>query len=182
VEFETEFPAQLKQTYFESDEERDRELAESAGTGYDLIMVSGQQISNYAKRNCIQPLDQELVPNLDHISSRWRDAFDATRTHSVPYFRGTMGIAWRSDLYPDGFDSWKQLIEPAPQLSGRIIMIRDRRELLSFALKADGLSLNTSNRTQLSQASKKLAAQKAHVKRYGIPSLDETSELVTGDV
>ncbi len=129
----------------------------------------------------ILPLDQKLVPNLTHISSRWRDAFDATRTHSVPYFWGTMGIAWRSDLYPDGFDSWKQLIEPAPQLSGKIIMSRDGRELLSFALKADGHSVNTSDRAQLTQASKKLAAQKAYVKRYGIPNLDATSEFATGD-
>ncbi|MFT4726357.1 MAG: spermidine/putrescine transport system substrate-binding protein [Granulosicoccus sp.] len=181
LEFETEFSAQLKQTYFESDEERDRELAGSAGTGYDLIMVSGQQVSNYAKRKWILPLDHKLVPNLDHVSSKWRNAFDATRTHSVPYFWGTMGIAWRSDLYPDGFDSWKQLIEPAPQLSGKIIMSRDGRELLSFALKAEGLSVNTSKKAQLSRAGKRLAAQKPFVKRYGIPALDETSELATGD-
>lgn len=181
-EFEAEYSAQLKQTYFESDEDRDRELAESAGTGYDLIMVSGQRVSKYAKRNWILPIDQKLVPNLAHVSSKWRDTFDATQTHSVPYFWGTLGIAWRSDLYPEGFDSWKQLIEPAPELSGKIIMSRDGRELLAFALKADGLSVNTSNRAQLSQASKKLVAQKTHVKRYGMPNLDETSEFVKGEV
>ncbi|MFT5893523.1 MAG: spermidine/putrescine transport system substrate-binding protein [bacterium] len=182
VEFETEFSAQIKQTYFESDADRDRALAESAGTGYDLIMVSGQRVSKYAKQNWIMPLDQKLIPNIDHISLRWRNTFEATYTHSVPYFWGTMGIAWRSDLYPDGFDSWKQLIEPAPQLSGKIIMSRDGRELLSFALKADGLSVNTGDRAKLSLASKKLAAQKPYVKRYGIPNLDETSEFATGDV
>lgn len=181
-EFEAEFSAQLKQTFFASDEDRDRELAESAGTGYDLIMVSGQRVSKYAKRNWILPIDQKLVPNLAHVSSRWRDTFDATQTHSVPYFWGTMGIAWRSDLYPEGFDSWKQLIEPAPELSGKITMSRDGRELLAFALKADGQSVNTSNRAQLSLASKKLVEQKSYVKRYGMPRLDETSEFATGDV
>lgn len=182
TEFETEFSAQVNQSFFESDESRDRELAESAGVGYDVLMVNGQQISNYTKRNWIVPIKAEHVPNLKHIASKWRTAFDATSTHSMPYFWGTMGIAWRADLYPDGFDSWKQLIEPVPELSGKIIMSRDGRELLSFALKAEGLSVNTSDKALLTSASNTLAAQKQHVKRYGIPALDKTSEFVGGEV
>ena len=181
--FEAEFDADVRFSYFDSDEQRDKELTASGATGADVILVNNLQMARYVKRGWIAPLPLEAMPNLAHIASRWTRAMDgAASGFGAAYFWGTLGIAWRSDLYPAGFSSWDDLLEPAPALSGRILMNSSSRELVGFALKADGHSANTVDRGLIRTAGRKLARQKPFVRGYGYPSLTEASSLVTGEV
>jgi len=181
--FETEFDTDVRFSYFDSDEQRDKDLTASGGTGADVILVNSVQMARYVKRGWIAPLTLEAMPNLAHIAPRWTHAMDgATDGFGAAYFWGTLGIAWRGDLHPAGFSSWNDLLEPVPALSGRILMNTSGRELVGFALKADGHSANTVDRELIRTAGRKLARQKPFVRGYGYPSLTEASSLVTGEV
>ncbi len=183
AEFEKQHQTRVNFTYFDSDELRDKELTASGGTGFDVIMVNDVQMSRYVKSGWVAPLTGVNVPNLKYIDTRWTSTDEeAPSGFGAAYFWGTMGIAWRSDLYPEGFSSWRELIKPDARLSGRIMMSDYNRELIGFALKSDGHSINTTDRSLIRAAGQKLLAQKPHVLNYGYPAITEESSLVTGEI
>lgn len=182
TEFEQKFNVEVVFNYFESDQLRDEELAAVAGRGYDLIMINSIQVERYSKRGWLDPIDWNAVPNAKHIDPRWSNAFAEVDTYGVPYFWGTMGIAYRKDLIPNGFDSWLDLFNPQEVLRDKIVMINDARELTAMALKASGHSANSSNGSHLKEARQLLLKQKPYVQQYSYPKLSEGSALLTSDV
>lgn len=182
AEFQAESGIDVKFAYYESDDARDEMLTESDGRGYDLVIVNGLMLRSYAKRNWLAPIAQHPIPNLAHIESRWRTAFPASERYAVPYFWGTLGIAYRRDLVPEGFDSWKSFFEPAEKLRGKITMLKSSRDILGMALKSLGHSANTNDRNAVREAGRVLEAQRPFVRSYEYVSLNEESALVTGEV
>jgi spermidine/putrescine transport system substrate-binding protein len=182
AKFEQAFNAKVSEVYFESDDLRDDMLIENDGRGYDLVMVSGNVIDIYQKRNWLAPLDLEQIPNYKHIDEYWLTAFPAAQKYAVPYFWGTTGIAYRSDLVTSPPTSWMDILEPDETLRGKIGMIETSRELMTVALKALGYSANSTDAAEIKAAEKLLLAQKPYVKSYNYLALNEESALVTGEV
>ncbi len=182
AEFETRFDAHVEFTYFESDSERDEKLAIRGGNGYDLILVNSLQMEQYVKRRWLAPVSEADVPNQRLIDSRWKTAHPGADGFGVPYFWGTMGIGYRSDLYPDGFASWRDLLEPAPALRGKLLMPDFTREAMGIAMKTLGHSVNTVDRQLIHEGAELLMAQKPAVRYYRYPSLSDDSVFVSGDI
>lgn len=181
-EFEREHGVTIQFAYFGSDDGRDELLASRDGKGYDLIMVNGLVLSLYAKRNWLAPVPTGDIPNLQYVETRWRSAFPASERYGVPYFWGTLGIGYRTDLVPEGFSSWKNFFEPAERLRGKITMLESSRDIIGMALKSLGHSANSNDREAILEAGRLLQAQKPFVRSYEYVSLDEHSALVTGEV
>lgn len=180
--FEKQHGVKVREVYYDSDEERDKMMIDSDGEGYDLVLVDGTTLKSYVRRGWIAPLNSEDLPNLRHIERRWRTAHEYAESHAVPYFWGTLGIAYRSDLVSQPLTSWRQLFMPAEQLRGRIAVINDTRDLVGMTLRSLGHSLNTDNEDALAAAEILLQGQRPYVGRYDYISLDEESPLVTGDI
>lgn len=180
-EFEKKSGIKIRFTYFETDDDRNRILAEHDGTGFDVVLVNGSNIAPYVRRGWLKTLDEASIPNLRHIEPRWRDAFPHAREFGVPYFWGTLGIAYRKDLFPDGFKSWNDLFEPAEALRGRIVMIKTNREVFGMALKGLGHSMNSQDHDALRAVEKLIEGQLPFVRAYSYVALNEESALVTGD-
>jgi len=180
-DFEARFNAKVRFTYFESDQLRTEMLATTNGHCYDLILVSGADLRQYVKRDWLAPLAGLDIPNRDNIQPRWPSEFPQARDYGAPFFWGTIGIAYRRDLVPAPITSWRQLLEPAPELRGKIIMNKDARELIGVALLALGHSQNSSDPDDLRDAEKLLLAQSPSVQKYTVASLTEDSPLVTGE-
>jgi spermidine/putrescine transport system substrate-binding protein len=179
--FEQQFNAEVSEVYFESDDLRDDMMLETSATGYDLVLINGISVDKYAKRGWIAPLDEAKLPNLKHVDDHWRDAFDSARDYTVPYFWGTMGIAYRADLIEQPPTSWMDLFRPAEELHGKIGMVENSRDLIGMALKALGHSANSSDPAALKAAEKLLLEQKPYVHTYNYLALNEHSALVSGD-
>jgi spermidine/putrescine transport system substrate-binding protein len=180
--FEQLHDVELIEFYFESDEGRDQLLAENDAQGYDLIMLNDLNVEVYAKRGWIDPLDKEKIPNLKQIDQYWIDIVPGAEEYVVPYFWGTIGIAYRTDLVKEPITQWKQLLNPAPHLQGQIDMINDGRCLVSAALLSLGYSPNSADVTQINEAKAILLAQKPYVKEYTVLEVGEGSELLSGSV
>ena len=181
-EFKQRFNAKVKFVYYESDDVRSELLLATDGKGYDVVLTSGLDLQKYVKRGWLAPIDRAMLPNAQHITARWIDAFPAAQTHAIPYFWGTLGIAYRQDLAPGPLTTWRQLLNPPEELRGKIIMNRYSRELTAVALKALGYSLNSDDLSQLNEAEQLLQAQLPYVQDYTYVSLNDQSALVTGDV
>ena len=182
AEFEQEFDVKLDFSYFESDQARDEELAAVAGQGYDLLLINSTQVERYGKRGWLEPIDWTAIPNSRFFAPKWTTAFASVDTYAVPYFWGTMGIAYRKDLIPEGFDTWMELFKPKQALHDKILMINDSRELIALALKAAGHSANSNESSHISDARDLLLAQRPYVQQYAYPNILGDSTLLSGDV
>jgi spermidine/putrescine transport system substrate-binding protein len=181
AEFESQCECKVTQVYYETDDARDGLMLENEGVGYDVVTVNGLMLQRYLRRGWLAPFDDQAVPNLSHLDTKWRTAFDAADDYGVPYFWGTLGIAYRKDLVPAPITSWRDLMQPDAALRGKITMIDSARDLLVAPLKSLGVSLNSTDPDILEQVRRVLLEQKPYVRGYSYLSLTEESALVTGE-
>jgi len=153
--------------------------------GYDVIFPGDYTVESLIKLKKLIPLDRSKLPNIKNIDpdpNFSNPAFNPGLKYGVPYFWGTMGIAYRKDLVPAPLTSWMDILQPAGYLHGRIGMVENSRDALGMALKALGYSANSTDSKQIKAAEQLLLAQKPYVKTYTYIALNEESALVTGDI
>lgn len=180
--FEKKYKAKVKEVYYESDDARDRILLDTQGKGFDLILVNGAVFKGYRRQGWLQPVNSKLIPNLRHIEKRWLKIFKPAVGYSVPYFWGTLGIAYRKDLVSKPITSWKQLFNPEKELQGKILMVKSSRDLIGAGLKSLGYSTNSNNKNELKEVETLLMKHKPYVARFGYIALDNKSSLVSGEI
>ncbi len=181
-EFTEQYQIPVKEVFFESDQARTEMLLRSKGKGYDVMLVVGMDVANYRKRDWLEPISEQQVPNLKHADPRWLNAFEqAPKGYTVPYLWGSVGILYRQDKITYPITRWKQLFQPKPELKGRIRMLSDTWNVLGLGLKALGYSYNSQNPQELAAVKDLLLAQKPFVGSYGVPIFSEQSGFVTGE-
>jgi spermidine/putrescine transport system substrate-binding protein len=118
-------------------------------------------------------LDSSKIPNRVNLDSQYLNkAFDPGNVFSVPFDWGTTGIAVNRDRFKGELKSWKQLFE-LPEISGKLTMLDDAREVLGAALKSMGKSLNSTSPSDILQAKVLLKKLKPRVNGF-------TSEPLVG--
>jgi spermidine/putrescine transport system substrate-binding protein len=130
---------------------------------FDVIFSSPDRLSQLVGRRLIQPLNWDLVPNLE--ANAWPELhspfYDVGPRYSIPYTVYTTGIGYRNDKL-GGFDPAK-LDNPwdafwqAERFRGRVGVLDDSREALGLALMRRGVTdLNTESPALLERASQDL--------------------------
>lgn len=150
------------------------------GKGYDVIVVDGNDVTPYARRDWII-LGTGKVPNLAQMDKKWIRAWPDTETYAVPYLWGTMGIIYRSDLIDEEIVSWKQFFQPKEAWRGKIMLVDIHRLGIGMALKSLGYSLNSENPQEIETAISLLKKQKPYVQTYGYLKTDADSGIVSGE-
>ena len=137
---------------------------EQGGTAYDITAPSEYMVEMMAEKNLLLPIDYSKVPNIKHIDPYFLDLpFDPGNQYSVPYFWGTVGIAFNPMLLEgQTFESWDDLWDPS--LKQRVILVDSARETVGMALNSFGYSLNSTNLGELREATDKLKALSPNVK------------------
>jgi spermidine/putrescine transport system substrate-binding protein len=182
ADFESKHHAKVRIVNFEDDDNRNQLLLSTEGAGYDLVLVNETHVGLYRAHGWLAKLGPAEVPNLKHIDNTWMEQARDANGYAVPYFWGTLGIAYRRDLVKNPPKHWTDLFTPSAELRGRIAMLSSQRELLGVALKAGGHSLNSVDHGEVDAAMNLLLGQKPAVRAYQQALLNEKSELVTGDV
>lgn len=162
-QFEEETGIRVIYETFDSNEAMMAKI-EQGGTSYDIAMPSEYMVEMMAEKKLLLPLDHAKLPNLKHIDADFLDLpFDPNNRYSVPYFWGTLGIAYNPTLL-DGqtFESWDDLWHPS--LKQQIILVDSARETLGMSLNSLGYSLNSTEAGELQEAKEKLEKLTPNVK------------------
>lgn len=154
---------QINQIYIDNDEARDVILATSAAGSIDLVVLDEVSVQVLGRRGELVKLTH--LENRAHIRPEW---LARCGDYGVPYFWGTLGIAYRSDKVSKP-ESWQALLTPNRALQGHIGMLNDYQDLLSPALMVLGYSVNTNQREPLSEAYQLLQRQSSSVLTYDYP-------------
>jgi len=180
-EFQQQTGIEVKEVYYASDEARDELLASNQGKGYDLMLVSGFMLESYVGQGWLSPLPKPLPASMKTIDPRWLEVFPVARSYAAPYFWGTLGIAYRSDLVITPMTSWKHFFEPDKSISGKLTLMDSGREVVGMALKSLGYSANSTDGQALNEALVLMHDQGPSVGSYSYVDLDETSSLLSGE-
>ncbi|AYC29089.1 ABC transporter substrate-binding protein [Paenisporosarcina cavernae] len=137
---------------------------EQGGTSYDLAMPSEYAIEKMKENNLLIPIDSSKLPNLQHIDPYFLDLpFDPGNEYSIPYFWGTVGVAFNPTLLEgQTFESWEDLWDPA--LKDEIILVDGAREVIGMGLNSLGYSLNSTNPAEIDEAREKLTTLSPNIK------------------
>ncbi|MGI2327360.1 ABC transporter substrate-binding protein [Planococcus sp. YIM B11945] len=162
-QFEEETNIKVVYETFDSNEAMMTKI-EQGGTSYDVAMPSEYAIEKMKENDLLIPMDHEKIPNLKNIDPYFLDLpFDPGNEFSIPYFWGTVGIAFNPTLL-DGqtFESWNDLWDPS--LKEEVIMVDSARETIGMGLNSLGYSLNSTDMAELRQATDKLKTLGPNVK------------------
>lgn len=163
TQFEEETGIKVIYETFDSNEAMLTKI-QQGGSAYDIAVPSEYMIEKMLEEDLLLPLDHEKIPNLVHIDERFLDLpFDPKNRYSVPYFWGTVGIAYNPELLPDlEITSWNDLWDE--RLKNEILLVDGAREVIGMGLNSLGYSLNDTNPEHLLEAKAKLDELTPNVK------------------
>ncbi|MBP3964777.1 ABC transporter substrate-binding protein [Paenibacillus lignilyticus] len=137
---------------------------EQGGTTFDISVPSEYAISKMKEEDLLLPIDKAKLPNLKFINPRFMNlSFDPDNAYSIPYFWGTVGIVYNTELLKGmDFKSWDDLWDPG--LRNQILLVDGAREVIGFGLNSLHYSLNDTNEDHLQEAKAKLEELTPNVK------------------
>lgn len=113
-----------------------------AGDGrYDLVQPSEYMVEALIAAGRLETINRANIPNFANLSPQYLDQpFDRGNRYSVPYMVGTVGIVVNTEKVKEPITGYADLFQD--KYKGRIVILDDGREIVSWALATKGRSIN----------------------------------------
>ena len=150
-EFEKKYNVRVVVDNFASNEEMFSKLL-SGADGYDIIFPSQDYVSILIKLGMLDKIDKNDLENFKYISPNVKEkaTYDPNFEYSIPYFMGASGVSVNNNKVSSYDKSWS--IFSRKDLSGKMSMMDDMREVMGDALAYLGYSINTLDPKELKEA------------------------------
>lgn len=167
--FEEKFNCKVVYDEFASNEEMFAKL-KAGGAGYDITFPSADYTAIMIKEGMLQKIDKAKVPNFAHIDPELIKTltYDKNCEYSVPYMKGASGVAVNKKYVKNYAKDMSVYLKP--ELKGRMTLLDDMREVMGFALKAKGFSVNSVNPEELNAAKALVLQWKANILKFDAES------------
>lgn len=189
-DFTAETGIEVVYDVFDSNEILETKLL-AGGTGYDVVVPSGEFLGRQIQAGVFQKLDKSKLPNIEHmwgaIEER-TEKYDPGNEYSVNYMWGTTGIGYNvakveEALGTDTINSWEVIFEPE-QISKLadcgVYMLDAPAEMVRAALNYLGLDPDSRDPDELAQAEELLVSVRPHVRKFH--SSEYINALANGDI
>jgi spermidine/putrescine-binding protein len=152
-------------------------------TQYDIIVPTNWFIPTYRRLGLLQPLRQDLIPNLVNLDKTFVETdYDPGNKYTIPWQWGTTGLGYNAKRVPGGrVDSWTALYEPNPSLSGRLSILREVTEVIGCTLIYLGKSPNSTKDADLQQVVDTFKRLRRQVRQLKFSSDTYIDELAAGE-
>jgi spermidine/putrescine transport system permease protein len=146
---------------------------------YDVIQPSEYAVEHLIHRGMLAPLDFAQIPNIANLEADMRDLpYDPGQKFSVPYMTGTVGIVVNTATVKEPIRGFVDVFQE--KYKGRIVVVDDNREIVSWAFSALGIPINDVTPENLAKAKPLLKKWLPLVKVFD--SVDPKRPLRGGDV
>jgi spermidine/putrescine transport system substrate-binding protein/spermidine/putrescine transport system permease protein len=151
----------------------------SGAAAYDVIQPSEYTIEALVKEKQLMKLDHAQLPNLKNIGKEyWGQPHDPKLEYSVPYMSGTVGIVINTEKVKDPITGYADVFQPKHK--GRIVILDDALEVVTWALATAGLDPQAVTKANLEKVRPIIAKWLPLVKVYDSDS--PKTALLNGDV
>ncbi len=176
--FTAETGIQVNYETYASNEEMLAKLI-SGAQRYDLIQPSEYTIEALVKENQLMPVDWSKVPNIKNIGKEFKNLpHDPQQKFTVPWMAGSVGISINTEKIKDPVKGYKDVFQK--KYDGRIVILDDPREIVSWALETQGHGPNDVSDETLAAVKPVLQTWLPLVKVYDSDS--PKTALLNGDV
>jgi putrescine transport system substrate-binding protein len=135
-------------------------------TDYDIIVPTNNFIPAYRQLGLIEPLRQDLIPNLTNLDKEFVETdYDPGNRYSIPWQWGTTGIGYNRRHAPE-VDSWGALFRPEAAMDGHVSLLREVTDLIGCALIYLGKSPNSTKDADLAEVAKLVRSVKPKLARF----------------
>jgi spermidine/putrescine transport system permease protein len=166
---------------YETYDSNEAMIAKLVGGGgeYDLIQPSEYAVEALAKAGRLEVINRANVPNFANLSAQYLDQpFDPANKYSVPYMVGTVGIAVNTAKVKEPVTGYADFF--SDKYKGRLVVLDDGREIVSWALAAKGRSINDITPETLAEVKPLIASWLKNVKLFD--SASPKTALLNGEV
>ena len=133
----------------------------AGGHGLDLAVVASNFLPVWIEQGLVAESRPDQLANFKNLDPRWVEVpFDPGRRYSVPWVWGVTGVIADGEVYAGPLDSWAPLLEPPPELAGRINVVPEMNEVVGAALMHLGGQPCSEDRELLRRARDLLLAAK----------------------
>lgn len=151
----------------------------SGAQRYDLIQPSDYTTEALIKEGKLKEIDWSKVPNAKNLGPQYRGLpHDPQDKYSVPWMTGTVGIVVNTEKVTEPITGYKDVFQE--KYKGRIVVVDDPREIVTWALATLGKGPNDITPETLAQAKPILAQWLPLVQVYDSDS--PKTALLNGDV
>jgi len=133
--------------HFDNDDERSLLMLKSTELPFDIVVLDNVSAQLFSKGDIFEELSS-LKANHNN-QPRWQQACGK---HSVPYFWGYVGIAYRKSKVPHPPTQWRELVDIDESMKGHVGLLQDSVETLLPALYSLGYSPVTDSVEELKAA------------------------------
>ena len=177
--FQKETGIKVNYETYASNEEMLAKLV-SGATRYDLIQPSEYTIEALVNEKQLHEIDWSKVPNAKNIAPEYRGLpHDPQNKYSVPWMVGTVGIVVNTEKIPAGtVKGYADVFQD--KYKGRIVVLDDPREIVTWAMATKGLPANDVTPENLEKVKPVLEKWLPLVKVYDSDS--PKTALLNGDV
>ena len=175
-DFEKEFKIRVKLKEFSTMNEL-VSAYEKNPSDADIIIADDYTLYSLENKGLLLALDHTKIPNIENIDQKFKNLhFDGFNIYSVPYFWGTIGIAYNAKFVREKVDSWSIFWDE--KYNEKKSLLADPRAVSSAVLLKLGYPINTENETALLEAKKELAKAKLKI----LDTLEAESELIESKI
>lgn len=189
-EFEAETGITVRLDAYDNNEVLEAKLLAS-NSGFDVVFPTTiPYLSWQIQAGVYQKLDKKLLPNLKGLDTevvKCMRAIDKDLIYSVPYFFGTIGIAYNKDVlkkvFPEGFIKNLELLLNPLNLKKiekyGVSLLEEGVDVLPFALLYLGKNPNSTSLEDLDLAARHLMKMRPYIRRF--TSSRVVNDIVLGD-
>lgn len=189
-EFEKETGITVRLDSYDNNEVLEAKLLAS-NSGFDVVFPSASPyVAWQIQAQVYQPINKSLVPNITNLDGsiiHFMKEIDRDLTFSLPYFWGTIGIAYNVDIlnsvFGEGFKKNLSLLFDVSNIKEiskyGVSMLEEGVDVIPFALMQIGKHPNSYNELEIKESAKHLMKLRPFIKRF--TSSKVVSDIVLGD-
>ncbi len=163
----------------------------AGGSGYDVVVPTGNFLSRQIEAGVFQKLDKSKLPNLSNVWDVIAERvgkYDPGNEYSINYMWGTTGIGYnkrkvQEALGTDKIDSWSTIFDEAniAKLADcGVYMLDSPTDILPTTLNYLGLDPNATDKESFAKAEEALLKIRPHVRKFH--SSEYIEALANGDI
>ena len=179
--FAKEKSIQVVADVFDSNEAMLARLQAGGGGAYSIVYPSDYMVQKMVELGMLTQLDFSRITGIQQLFPRFLNAeYDPGNLHSVPISWGTTGLIYNTQKLQKAPEDWNYLWDNRQQLSKRMTLLNDVREVMGAVLKMLGYSYNSRDDQQIQQAYNKLTELKPDIASFTTDTWRD--QMLSGDL
>ncbi len=166
---------------YDSNEAMLARIEAGGGAAYSIIYPSDYMVQKMADLGLLAPIDQSQIEGFNQLTPKFQNpAYDPGNKYSVPVSWGTTGLIYNPQKLKTPPEDWNYLWDHKQELSKRLTLLNDVREVMGATLKKLGYSYNSQNPAEIKQAYQALMELKPAIASFTSDAW--RSQIAVGDL